>query len=57
MEKKRLIVFTDIGDTIVDEGTEVRKHDDSVVYGADCIDGAKETLLELQARGYTITMV
>ena len=57
MDKKRLIVFTDIGDTIVDEGTEIRKPDDRVVYGADCIDGAKETLLELHARGYTIVMV
>ena len=50
MDKKRLIVFTDIGDTIVDEGTEIRKPNDRVVYGADCIDGARETLLELHAR-------
>ena len=57
MDEKKLIIFTDIGDTIVDEGTEIRKPNDRVVYGADCIDGAKETLLELHARGYTIVMV
>lgn len=57
MEKKKLIVFTDIGDTIIDEGTEVRRPNDRVVYGADCIDGAKETYLELHARGYTVVMV
>ena len=57
MEKKKLIIFTDIGDTIVDEGTEVRKIPFGVVISADCIDGAKETLLELHARGYTIVLV
>jgi len=57
MEKKKLIIFTDIGDTVVDEGTEVRKVPFGVVYGADCIPGAKETLLELYARGYTIVLV
>ena len=57
MEKKKLIIFTDIGDTVIDEGTEVRRPNDRVVYGADCIDGAKETLLELHARGYTVVMV
>lgn len=57
MEKKKLIIFTDIGDTIVDEGTEVRKVPFGVVYGADCIEGAKETMLELYRRGFTIVLV
>ena len=57
MEKKKLIIFTDIGDTIVDEGTEVRKVPFGVVYGADCIQGAKETMLELYRRGFTIVLV
>lgn len=57
MKKKQLIVFTDIGDTVIDEGTEVRKIPFGVVYHADCIPGAKETLLSLYDQGYTIVMV
>ena len=55
--KPRLIIFTDVGDTIIDEGTEVRTAPGGVVYHARCIPGAKETLLELYRRGYTIVMV
>lgn len=55
MEKK-LIIFTDIGDTVIDEGTEVRKQD-GIVCRADCIPGAKETMLKLYEQGYTIAMV
>ncbi|MBQ8972563.1 MAG: HAD family hydrolase [Clostridia bacterium] len=56
MEPK-IIVFTDVGDTIIDEGTEVREVSEGVVYHAKCIPGAKETMLELHRRGYTIAMV
>ena len=56
MEKK-LIIFTDIGDTIIDESTEVRKVKYGVVYDAECIPGAKEALLTLYDQGYTIVMV
>lgn len=56
MEKK-LIIFTDIGDTIIDETTEVRKQQYGVVYSANCIPGAKETFLSLYQQGYTIVMV
>ena len=56
MEKK-LIIFTDIGDTIIDEGTEIRNVPGGVVLRADCIPGAKETMLTLYERGYTIAMV
>ena len=55
--EKRLILFTDIGDTVIDEGSEVRTVPHGVVHRADCIPGAKETLLELYRRGYTIAMV
>ena len=54
---QKLVIFTDIGDTIIDEGTEVRKVPDGVVYSADCIPGAKETMLALYEKGYTIAMV
>ncbi len=54
---KKLIIFTDIGDTIIDETTEVRKVQYGVVYSADCIPGAKETFLDLYKQGYRIVMV
>lgn len=54
---KKLIILTDIGDTIVDEGTEIRKEEGGVVYHADCVPGAKETFLELHRLGFTIAMV
>ena len=54
---KQLIIFTDIGDTIIDESTEVRKKQFGVVYSAACIPGAKETFLNLYHQGYTIVMV
>lgn len=54
--KKRLIIFTDIGDTIIDEGTEVRNAQGIVIH-ADCIPGAKETYLRLYEAGYPIVMV
>ena len=55
-QKKKLIIFTDIGDTIIDEGTEVRDGND-IVLRADCIPGARETTLRLHEAGYTIVMV
>ena len=54
---KKLIIFTDVGDTIIDESTEVRKERWGIVYSADCIPGAKETFLDLYRQGYTIVMV
>ncbi len=53
----RLILFTDIGDTIIDEGTEVRNVPGGVVLRAECLPGARETMLSLYAQGYTIAMV
>lgn len=54
---KKLIIFTDIGDTIIDEGTEIREVPEGVVLRAGCIPGAKETMLRLYEEGYTIAMV
>jgi len=55
-QEPRLILFTDVGDTIIDEGTEVRDKDGVVIH-ADCIPGARETYLALHAAGYSIVMV
>ena len=55
-ETQRIILFTDIGDTIIDEGTEIRNGED-VVQRADCIPGARETILSLHEKGYRIAMV
>ena len=55
-QEKRIILFTDIGDTIIDESTEMRNPDD-VVQQADCIPGARETYLRLHEDGYRIAMV
>ena len=54
--KKRLIIFTDIGDTVIDESTEVRNAEGVVIH-AECIPGAKETYLRLHDAGFTIVMV
>ena len=56
-ESRKLIIFTDCGDTIIDEGTEIRKVEGGVVYEADTIPGAKETYLKLYEEGYDIILV
>lgn len=53
----KLIIFTDIGDTVVDEGTEIREVPCGVVLKAGCIPGAKDSMLQLYQEGYTIAMV
>ena len=53
---KHLIIFTDIGDTIIDEGTE-QTDENGVVRQAECIPGARETYLALHEAGFTIVMV
>lgn len=55
--KKKLIIFTDCGDTIIDEGTEVRNVEGGVVCSADTIPGARETYLKLYEDGYEIALV
>lgn len=56
MADKRLILFLDSGDTLVDEATEVRD-DEGIVVKADLIPGAKELVRELHERGYTLALV
>lgn len=56
-EERNLIIFTDSGDTLIDEGSEVRKEEGGVVYAAEFIPGAEETLRELKARGYRMVLV
>lgn len=57
MDKKKLIIFTDSGDTIVDEGSEYRAPGSEVVEHAQLIPGAKEVLQSLYEAGYQIQMV
>jgi len=53
---KKLIIFTDSGDTFIDEGTEIRDENGIVIH-AEFIPGAGEVLKELYDRGYRIVMV
>lgn len=57
MEAKKLIIFIDSGDTLIDEGSEVRKVAGGVVYEAEFIPGAKEMIKELKERGYHLVLV
>lgn len=56
MTTKRLIVFCDSGDTLVDESTEIRD-DRGIVTSARLIPGAGETLRAIHEAGYTVAMV
>lgn len=53
---KRLIIFTDSGDTFIDEGTE-KRDENGIVISARMIPGAKETLKAIYEDGYLIAMV
>lgn len=54
---KTLVIFIDMGDTIIDESTQVYGDDPTIVLKADCVPGAKETLIRLHEEGYPIAMV
>lgn len=54
--KRELIIFTDSGDTIIDEATQVFDHR-GIVQEAEFIPGAKEVLEALHNQGYTIALV
>lgn len=54
--KKNLIIFTDSGDTIVDEGTQ-RFDENGYVTEADFIENAGEVLEQLYESGYRIALV
>ena len=53
---KKLIIFTDSGDTIIDEATQIRD-DRGIVLEADFIPGAGEVLKTLHDEGFTIALV
>lgn len=53
---KKLIIFTDSGDTIIDEATQIRDERD-IVLEADFIPGAGEVLKQLHDEGFTIALV
>ncbi|WP_163538173.1 HAD family hydrolase [Gracilibacillus sp. YIM 98692] len=54
--EKNIIVFLDVGDTIVDESTEIRDNQD-IVIKADLIPGADMMVKTLAERGYTLAVV
>lgn len=54
--KKRLIIFTDSGDTIIDEATQIRD-ERGIVTHAYFIPGAGDVLRRLHEAGYTIALV
>ncbi|MBY0145031.1 HAD family hydrolase [Neobacillus niacini] len=56
MKKKELIIFLDCGDTIIDEGTEIRDQYD-VVVKADVIPGADTMVKTLHDKGYRLVLV
>lgn len=56
MKTKKLIIFTDSGDTIIDEATQVRD-DRGIVLEADFIPGAGEVLKQLHEEGFPIALV
>lgn len=55
MEKK-LIIFIDSGDTLVDEATQVLKERE-LVTSADLIENAKDVIEKLHSDGYIIVLV
>ncbi|AIQ36747.1 hydrolase [Paenibacillus sp. FSL R5-0345] len=56
MEQKKIIVFLDSGDTIVDESTEIRD-EDGIVLTAELIPGADVMIRSLHEKGYTLALV
>ncbi len=53
---KKLIIFIDSGDTIIDESSEIRDEHGIVVH-ANTIEGAENMLVTLYKEGYLIAMV
>jgi FMN phosphatase YigB (HAD superfamily) len=56
MSEKKLILFLDSGDTIIDESTEVRD-ESGIVIRANVIPGADQMLKSLYESGYTLVLV
>lgn len=56
MAPKKLVIFLDSGDTLIDESTEVRDAA-GIVVQAKAIPGARETVRTLAENGYTLVLV
>ncbi|MFA6839338.1 MAG: HAD family hydrolase [Sphaerochaetaceae bacterium] len=56
MNERRIIIFIDSGDTLIDEATEVRDGRGIVVH-ASLIEGAADALRTLHEHGYRIALV
>ncbi|MBW7461121.1 HAD hydrolase-like protein, partial [Paenibacillus sepulcri] len=56
MNEKKLILFLDSGDTIIDESTEIRD-EEGIVISASVIPGADVMVKTLFERGYTLVLV
>lgn len=56
MSRRILAVLLDCGDTLVDEGSEVRDSS-GIVVQAELIPGAEDLLRELKCRGYRLGLV
>ena len=59
MEKnKTLIIFTDSGDTIIDEASQVYDaQEPGIVSRAEFIENAGEILQQLHEEGYTLSLI
>jgi len=53
---KDLIIFIDSGDTLIDESTEIKDENGTVLH-SKLMGGAGETLVKLYESGYTIALV
>ena len=53
---KRLVVFIDGGDTLIEEGS-VRRDENEAIIGSDAVPGALEMLRELKDDGYILCLV
>lgn len=56
MTEKKLVVLLDCGDTIIDEGTEIRDEHDIVITG-EVLPGADAMVRDLVSAGYRIALV
>jgi putative hydrolase of the HAD superfamily len=56
MDCKKLVIFLDSGDTLIDESTEVRDKA-GIVQRAQMVPGAYKTVRTLAERGYTLVLV
>lgn len=57
MTERKLIIWLDSGDTLMNEGTEYRKEGSPIVDHAQMVDGAKEMLRALKQEGFVMELV